>query len=367
MATRTRAAALSVVRVRVPFRRPFVTATGTWDHRESWILRLRDDDRTAYGEAALHPGAARAEVDALAAEIRALAADIGHGVGAEARMHGATAPVRAAVDAMLIGVSSSGVGRRLAQGGTRVPVTATLGWGDASEMVDAARTATASGYGTLKLKIGSDVPIADISDRVGAVRAAVGPDIRLRIDANGAWSLPMAEQTLKALEPVGLEYVEQPVSVDTDLRDVARLRGATSVPVALDEAIADVAMARRVMEDAAADVLVVKPSRVGGIRAALEIAELAASAGTDVVLSTMLETGIGLAAGLAAAAALAPPRGAPPALAHGLGTSSLLASDLLAVPLVPAAGHLVSRDIGALELDDRAIEAYAVEYGGVPW
>ena len=195
----------------------------------------------------------------------------------------------------------------------------------------AARMAALSGCATVKVKVGDP----DGEARVRAVREAVGPDVRIRVDANGSWSVDEALGALGRLAAWEIELVEDPVS---GLRELAALRRRSPVPVAAEMAI-------RCMEDVvemrrldAADVLVVKPQRIGGIAAALHAAELAA--GVPGVVSSALETSVGLAACLAVAAALPGSR-----YAHGIGTAPLLAEDVTANPLRPVGGRLAPRRV----------------------
>ena len=195
----------------------------------------------------------------------------------------------------------------------------------------AARMAVVSGCATVKVKVGDP----DGEARVRAVREAVGPAVRIRVDANGSWALDEAAAALARLAVWEIELVEDPVA---DLRDLAALRRRSPVPVAAEMAIRcleDVVELRRLD---AADVLVLKPQRIGGIAAALRAAELAA--GVPVVVSSALETSVGLASCLAVAAALPGSR-----YAHGVGTAPLLAEDVTANPLRPLGGRLVPRRV----------------------
>ncbi|GIW20425.1 MAG: hypothetical protein KatS3mg065_0721 [Chloroflexota bacterium] len=188
-------------------------------------------------------------------------------------------------------------------------------------VADECRAITKTGIRTLKLKV---EPGLDRTLRVlRAVRAAVGPDVALRLDLNGL--LPEAEAAawLRALEWADLEYVEQPIAPEEGHEALTRLRRTSPVPIAVDEAVTDAAAAEALVAAGACDVLVVKPSRVGGPRAARAIASAAAERGIDVVVSTLYETGIGLTAALQVAATL------PGGRAHGLATLELLADDLI--------------------------------------
>ena len=194
-----------------------------------------------------------------------------------------------------------------------------------------AQEAIAAGVTTLKVKVGGG-PLDDDADRVAAVRAALGPAGRLRLDANGAWDVDGATAAIRRLAPFDLEFVEQPVA---DLADLAEVRRRVAVPVAADESLRSLGDARRLAALEAADVVVVKVQPLGGVRAALKVIE---AAGVPAVVSSLYETSVGLAAGAALAAAL-------PELpfACGLGTAALLSGDVVADPLVPVAGHLPVR------------------------
>ena len=170
--------------------------------------------------------------------------------------------------------------------------------------------------------------------RVAAVRDAVGPDIGVRVDANGAWDVDTAVMMIGRLARYDLEYVEQPVAT---LDDLARVRCRVAVPIAADECIRTRDDAARLRALDAADVIVLKQQPLGGVRAALEIA---ATAGVPAVVSSMMETSVGIAAGVALAAAL-------PELPYacGLATLPALPGDVTHDPLVPVDGVLRVRPI----------------------
>jgi O-succinylbenzoate synthase len=189
-----------------------------------------------------------------------------------------------------------------------------------------------SGCATAKVKVADPgSPLADDLARVEAVRDALGPSGRLRVDANGAWSVDQAVAAIAALDRAakGLEYVEQPCA---SVEELAACRRRVDVPIAADESIRRAADPYRVRDLEAADVAVLKVQPLGGVRACLRIAE---DIGLPVVVSSALETSLGLAAGVALAAAL-------PSLEHacGLATRALLAADLATPELVPVDGAL---------------------------
>ena len=189
------------------------------------------------------------------------------------------------------------------------------------------------GCRTAKVKVAErGQSLADDIARVRAVRQELGAEGRVRIDANGGWNLDEAERALHALAEFDLEYVEQPC---TDIDELVELRHRIAdwdIPIAADESVRKAADPLAVARAGAADLLVVKAQPLGGVRRSLEIV---AESGLPAVVSSALETSIGLAMGVALAAAL-------PTLDYdcGLGTASLLAADVTTSPLRPRAGAL---------------------------
>jgi O-succinylbenzoate synthase len=178
----------------------------------------------------------------------------------------------------------------------------------------------------------------DDAARVAAVREAL-PDAAIRVDANGGWDVPEAVTALRRLAAVGLEYAEQPVPEIAGLAEVRRQLRAARVPVliAADESVRKEEDPLKVARAGAADLIVVKVAPLGGVRRALQIV---AQAGLPAVVSSALDTSVGIRAGLALAAAL-------PELPYacGLGTVSLLAADVAQDSLVPDDGAITLRDV----------------------
>ena len=364
---------LSAVRVRVPFRRPFATATGMWLHREAWILFVTGPNgRIGAGEAVLEPDATEVEETLLARLIREAAdrARVGEVPDVEElELLGTPGrSFRAALDAARFDLLPAVAPRAGLGAAPGVLVNGTIGFGGPAAGAEAALQAIEAGFTTLKLKAGAERETLDLVARVRAIRTAVGPDVRLRLDVNGAWDLPTAEDRLEAVARFGIEYVEQPLPAD-DSAGAAELRRRVGVPIAADEAAASLVAVRRLLAEGAADVLVVKPARVGGPVAVAEIAAAAAAHDVPVVVSTLFETGIGIAAALMAAAQLRHVPGARFAapLAHGLATAGLLEHDLLEEPLVVVAGrmHAPGGD-GAgrlgVTVNRRAVARFAAEF-----
>jgi len=193
--------------------------------------------------------------------------------------------------------------------------------------------AASSGCRTAKVKV-AERGQADADDiaRVEAVRDALGPAGKVRIDVNGRWDVAHATRMLAELDRFGLEYAEQPCAT---LGEMAELRRAVRVPLAADESIRRAEDPLRVRAAGAADIVVLKAQPLGGVRAALLIAQ---ECELPVVVSSAVDTSVGLAAGVALAAAL-------PELPYacGLGTMSLLTGDVTAAPLTPVQGALPVR------------------------
>jgi L-alanine-DL-glutamate epimerase-like enolase superfamily enzyme len=181
----------------------------------------------------------------------------------------------------------------------------------------------ASGYTTLKVKVGGD-PDADVA-RVAAVRTAVGAGVRLRLDANEGWALDQAERVLHRLAAFDIEYVEQPVARD-DIDGMARLRHRAVVAIAADEALLESGGPDAVEAAGAADVWVLKPVLLGGPFRTLALARRAALLGVRCVVTTAVDGGVGRLCALHVAAVIAG-HGWDGGLAHGLGTGGLLQND----------------------------------------
>jgi len=227
-----------------------------------------------------------------------------------------------------------------------VPVNALLGAPTPAAAATEAAAAVASGFGTLKLKVGSASPELDVA-RLQAVRDAAGPGTRLRVDANGAWTEAEARLRLPPLAEVGLEYVEQPVAA----KDVAGLRRLRRLlPVAADEALGLPGAAALLLEGEegpAADFLILKLPVLGGVLRALRLAAQAHARGVGLVVTSALDGSVARAAAGHLALALGGP------WAHGLATGALLLEDPGAHPVV--AGALALRDIPGLGIPAEAL------------
>lgn len=213
-----------------------------------------------------------------------------------------------------------------------------------------AEAIVSAGHGctTAKVKVAEHgQSLAADRSRVAAVRSALGPTGRVRVDANGGWSVAEAVDAIGQLGRFDLEYVEQPCAT---VEELAAVRARVDVPVAADESIRRAEHPLRVAELHAADIAVLKVQPLGGVRRCLHIAE---QIGLPVVVSSALETSAGIAAGLALAAAL-------PELPYacGLATVSMLSTDVTTSPFVPVDGVLAVRSFVA---DAALVEAVTAD------
>jgi len=335
---------LEVTPYALPFREPYVTARGRIDRREVALLRVRDDEgRVGLGEAvplSMRGGASLAQV---VAELEAL--------GQRASLDEATlrgdavglsAPARSAALTALLDLRGG------AGDSQPIECNATLVAGEPAAVADDALAWAAEGFSSFKLKLGA----GDDVEQVHAVREAVGPEARIRIDANAAWDVATAKRTLAELEQFDVELAEQPVA---GMDALAEVGAATSIPIAGDESIESCADAEEAVRVGACDLAGVKLSKVGGPEAAIEIAEV-----MPCFLSSALDGPVGIAAAAQVAQTLDAQGGDGPRLAHGLATQRLFASTVASVECELRDGMLhppAGPGLG-VELDEDALRAH---------
>jgi L-alanine-DL-glutamate epimerase-like enolase superfamily enzyme len=325
---------LTVSEELVPMRDPFTTGHGTVTERELLLVALEAiDGQVGHGEAAPLPsydGVSLDEVGAALEDCRPVLEsypDATPIADVLARCSEATLlpQALAAVDLALWDLA----GRRThepvwrllgARRAAPVPVNWTIASADRSGAAHEAAQARASGFQTVKVK----VAIGDDAGRLAAVRAFGGPQMTIRIDANGAWERDEATATLEMLKPVGIELCEEPVA---GLAAIRALRPFVEVPLALDESAGD----PEALSSPAADLMCLKIARCGGITGTVEMARRARAAGYDVYLASTLDGPLGIAAALHAAAVLRPDR------ACGLATLDLFAERVNPLPVAAGA------------------------------
>ncbi len=348
-----RLASVEVIPYSLPFREPYVTARGQIDRREMVLLRLRSDDGlVGLGEAvplSLRGGTGLAHVvDELEQLAERTSLDEAMLQGDALRL---SAPARCAALTALLDLR----GRRTAAGSASpvenegVECNATLVSGEPAAVAAAATEWAEDGFKTFKLKLGTGDDFA----QVFAVREALGPRARLRLDVNATWSVETAKQMLKALEPLEIELVEQPVAT---LEEAAEVAASTSIPIAGDESIETRSDAERAREMNACALTGIKLSKVGGPETAIEIAEV-----LPAYLSSALDGPVGIAAAAQVAQTL---RGAAsadgPGLAHGLATQRLFSSTIAARESEIRNGMLYPPPGPGLgvEIDEAALQAH---------
>jgi len=328
--------------VRVTLRRrvlklatPLETSYGTVGGRELIVLGLTDEDGiTGHGEAAPLAGYDGVSGDrvhrALRSYLPVLEAPSPPGVRLmdACRQIDELPQALAAVDLALWDLAGHREGRPVSdllsdRAVERVPVNATIAATDRAGAAAGSADAVALGFSCIKLKVG----MGDDAGRVAAVRAAVGSETALRLDANGAWSVPEAIAAIEALAPAGLELVEEPTR---GLHAVRQVRDHVAVRVAIDETAAEPGA----LGAGVADAVCLKISRCGGIGGLVAAAALVRASGAEVYVASTLDGPLGIAASLHAAAALAGHGPLPPC---GLATLGLFLDEPNPLPVVKGA------------------------------
>jgi muconate cycloisomerase len=348
-----RLASAEVIPYALPFRAPYVTARGRLEQREMVLLRLRSDDGlVGLGEAvplSLRGGATMAQV---VAELEGLARR--DEVDEETLGSGAlalSAPARCAALTALLdlrGRRAAGEGVLAESGSEPVECNATLVAGEPRAVAEDAERWASEGFSTFKLKLG----VGDDVGQVRATREALGPEARIRVDANAAWDVETAQSTLGEIEPFDVELAEQPVAT---LEEAAQVSGSTSIPLAGDESIERRDDAIRAVKLGACRLAGLKLSKVGGPEEAIAIAEVLPS-----FVSSALDGPVGIAAAAQVAQTLDQEALGIPRFAHGLATQRLFGSTIASVECELRDGrlHLPEGPGLGVEIDEQALEAH---------
>jgi o-succinylbenzoate synthase len=352
-----RIASVEVVPYALRFREPYVTAAGTLDRREMVLLRLHSEEGlVGLGEAVPLSLRGGVPLSHVVAELVQLGE---RETLDEATLRGdafsLSAPARCAALTALLdlrGKRAAADGAAAVGASSPVHCNATLVAGDPASVVAAAERWAADGFSTFKLKLGS----GDEAATVRAVREALGPRARIRIDVNGAWDVETAKRILGEIEPYEVELAEQPVATLEEAMELAR---TTSIPIAGDESIESRADAERAAAMEACRMTGVKLSKVGGPEEAIEIAEV-----LPAYISSALDGPVGIAVAAQVAATLRETAiGGGPDLAHGLATQRLFAAtiasvecglegDMLQLPQGPGLG---------VEIDEAALDTHRLD------
>jgi O-succinylbenzoate synthase len=216
---------------------------------------------------------------------------------------------------------------------------------------------------TVKIKVGGPgTTLSEDIARVSATRDALGPAGRIRLDANGTWTLDEAEHAIRQMESYDVDYVEQPVSSLADMAELRRRIQRLGIQVAADESIRRSGDIAQVLALEACDVAVIKVQPLGGIARARAIIDQARQAGVDVVVSSALESSVGVHYGAQLQQLLAREGGFP--LDAGLGTVSLFAGDVVRQPLIAHTGTL---QVTPPVLEPAALKRYAMPKDRRDW
>ncbi len=303
-----------LIPIRLPLARPIISAHGIVTARECTLLKLETDvGLVGCGEASPYPGFGNeTTASARAALERAVEDSIGWEVDvALAREAPNSLAARGALETALLELQSKARGvslcERLSTGSAhsvrKIQCNVLVSGEDPVEVAREAASAKARGFETFKLKVGA-LTVERDRLRAAALRDAVGPDAKIRLDANQAYCESEAADAIAAFAPFEIEYLEQPVAA-ADIDAMASVRAKSPIPLAADEAAIGLDDVRRLIAREAADVIIIKPGAAGGPRAALSIAREARHAGLDLVVTSIIDSAVGVATALHVAAAIA--------------------------------------------------------------
>lgn len=319
---------------RLPLRRPWDSHHGRMAWREGRLIRMQTDETVGWGDCAPLPMAGTetlAEAEAWLG--RLLPTFIGQEPSAElAKLERTEIPpaTRCGIETALIDLVAQQQGGELAQwfnpqAASQVRVNAHLG---ALSAEISGQLSETEGYTVIKLKVGIG-PWAQEIDQLYRLVPLLPPGSRLRLDANQAWRYDEAARFLEAMEELPIEAIEEPLATNEICR-LAELQRHTPIPIALDESLPSWDIGA-LFASAPVKRLVLKPMVLGGPRRALALARQAHAAGMETVVTTTVDSGVGVWAAVHLAAALGE-QGAR--LAHGLDTSRWLAADLVPPPRI---------------------------------
>ncbi len=357
---------------RIPRRHTLATGAGDLTVREGLVVRIETaEGAVGLGESAPLP-AEGLSVRALATRVAEVARTLVGRSPADAwplpsdeRLAGADVGIETALADLLARSCGAPLAGWLAdQAGLAppspapIPANALLGAATPNDLAREAAAALECGFATVKVKVGRDVALD--GERLRAVRAALGPDPELRIDANGAWNEKEAVDALAAHATHGVALCEQPVARGSDdVTSLARVRAASPIPIAADESCASLSDLRALLGADSVDAVVIKPLRTG-LAEALAMMGEATARDVPCILTTTFDTGIGTALATHLAALLPEPRPA-----CGLATLPMLGGDIARGCPAPDRGALTLPDAPGLgvEMDDGALDRFATG----PW
>lgn len=334
---------VEVIPFALSFRRPYVTAAGRLERRQSVLLRVRDENGiSAYGEGVPMTLRGGDGLETVVGQLRAWATD--------GSLLPTAPPARCAVEMAMADLEAKRHRQPLwrhldpAASARTLRCNATITAGAPSDVVSQCEEWAADGFDVFKLKAGPDEAV----QLVGAARDALGPGAQIRIDANGSWG-ERAAGLLDELEPIGIELVEEPV---TGLGDLADLSRRTGIPLVADESVNDSIDAADAARQRACAAATVKLSKIGSLDARL-------GGHLPTYLSSALDGPVGIAAAAHVAQTLDPDLPWPE-MAHGLATERLFVETLSIDGPLTNLNHLAPPDNGfglGIELDEKVLSS----------
>lgn len=337
-----------VRRFRLPLRGVLTTGRVNLRHRDGLLLSVTDGTHTGWGEATPMPGWSPMGIDSVAASLAAVSAavsviddpgdprldrvldDLDRAPLARAALSGAITDLRA----RLVGSTLSATLDPSPAASVRVNAMTSAEHPDGVAAFCAA--AVESGFESLKIKVGVLDTATDLR-RVAAARLTVGPDVELRIDANGSWDVETAITVLAAMAELGVSYCEEPAD---GIASIAAVGSRSDIPVAVDESAHCVDDIAEALGTGSIDVVIVKPQAIGGPDMAMRAVRLIIEFGATAVVTSMVDGAIGVAHAIHVAAASGVD------IAHGLATSSLLSADIGPAPEVSGGRIVIGNEAG---------------------
>ena len=319
-----------------------ITAHGSYKSRQGVVIKLSDDSgNLGIGDAAPLPGFSRDSFEDLCRGIDGLVAGIQGGgfdffqdfFETSEDQPSLTFGLGTALESLNSSALGVPLSRWLAKdAATRVAVNGLLGDAEPAQMATQALQVWQKGHRTLKVKMAAGAPSRDVA-RILAIVEAV-PLAKLRLDANGGWTVEQAREVLGAIPNESIDFVEQPLAKGR-IKDSWTLCCDHGIRLALDEEVSTVQDAMSIIDQRACDVIVLKPMVLGSLRASYLLAQAARARNIEVIYTSSWESDIGIAATLHLAAALGPN---PPAM--GLSTAGMIADGIVSNPLKIENGYL---------------------------
>lgn len=328
------------------FKEPFVFGKNTLTHKQGFHLSVHFEKYSAKGEVTILEPFGTPSADEAASFFPEVESFLLHRNPIDilsdlvSAAHSFPAVVESAVEQSVISLICNTTGVSPAEllnrsYAEKVKINGVISTSDPLLAVAAARRIIQNGITTIKLKVASGSFENDL-EKITLMREHFGDQIIIRLDANGNWSLEEAMEFLPKLEKFDIAYIEQPVR---DCNEFSRVRESTSIKLAADECVEDFQTAARMIKERIADVMIIKPLLLGGIRKSAAIARLADEAGISTVITTSLDGAVGRRAAVVTAAILNSD------MSHGLSTGALFKHDPEPDYYIPQDGYIYTHDL----------------------